>query len=369
MELGFLSPLFARRGPWASVYFDTTTAPGDAASRQQADARAACVRLRAQGADQGTCRVVYEALNTLIHSPQPPGRAIFAAHGEVVLTPALASPPPGDRPAACWEALPHTGPLLELAERHPVCLAARVHPSGADLELHGAFGARDAGRVRDAAGVAEALSRCFHAHGAELLVLAGDVAGRKALHGRLPRRLRARTVQAERGSRRPLAEEVARARNGHARERSGAAMARFVAGRVPTDDGRVWSTENVHSLVDAAREHRIGSLLIRPEGVNRHREVWVGEDPDQMAVHRTDTQYLGGPPPATARADDALLRVAATTGAEVVCVRPGEVAPDTPAGLPVGGLGALLRWPYGGSRGSQEGGGHDDGQREPAARQ
>ncbi|AXK31401.1 hypothetical protein DVA86_00810 [Streptomyces armeniacus] len=365
MELGFLSPLFDRPGPWASVYFDTTTAPGDAASRQQAHAHAACARLRRQGADQGTCRAVYDVLAAAGRPPQPPGRAVFAAHGEVVLAPPLATPPPGGGPHACWEALPHTGPLLELLERHPVALAARVHPAGADLELHGPLGIRDAGRVRDSEAVADALSRCFSAYGAELLVLAGDVPARRALHAQLPARLRNRTVQAARGSRRPLADEVARARNGHSRERTSTAMARFVAGRVPTDDGRVWATENVHSLADAAREHRIGSLLIRPDGANVHREVWVGEDPDQMAVDRTGTEHLGGPP-ATARADDALLRAAAVTGAEVVCVRPGELAPDAPAGLPAGGLGALLRWPYGGTR---EGGGRDGGRREPAARQ
>jgi hypothetical protein len=44
-----------------------------------------------------------------------------------------------------------------------------------------------------------------------------------------------------------------------------------------------------------------------------------------------------------ARADDALLRSAAATGAEALTVARG---PETSDGLPAGGLGAVLRWPY-----------------------
>ena len=53
MELGFLGPLFERQGPWASVYFDTTTASEDAAARQRLTARSACDDLKSQGADDG----------------------------------------------------------------------------------------------------------------------------------------------------------------------------------------------------------------------------------------------------------------------------------------------------------------------------
>jgi hypothetical protein len=65
----------------------------------------------------------------------------------------------------------------------------------------------------------------------------------------------------------------------------------------------------------------------------------------QGAVRRADTRYLGDPHPVPARADDALLRSAVATGAEVVRIPgPAEGGDD----LPVGGLGALLRWPESG---------------------
>ncbi len=83
----------------------------------------------------------------------------------------------------------------------------------------------------------------------------------------------------------------------------------------------------------------------------------MGDEPDQVAVRRNDARRPGRSQPVSARADDALLRAAVATGAEVVSVAPLADEPGTPDGLPVGGLGALLRWPYGGpSAGGSTGG-------------
>ncbi|WP_435865261.1 hypothetical protein [Streptomyces malaysiensis] len=129
------------------------------------------------------------------------------------------------------------------------------------------------------------------------------------------------------------------------------ARERFRAGRMPSG-GRVEAAEGVPALVDAAREHRIGSLLIRPDGPDLHREVWVGTEPDQPAVRRTAVQYPGGSRPSPARADDALIRSAAVTGAEVPTVSPSADGGTNGGDIPVGGLGALPRRPYeGGTNG------------------
>ncbi|OEV04188.1 hypothetical protein [Streptomyces oceani] len=412
MEVGFLSPLFDRPGPWASVYLDTTALSPDPHPRAERAAHAACARLRGQGADPRTCRAVYEAMTTPAEPPAPPGRAIFATDGTVVLAPPLATAPDGG-PHACWEALPHTGPLLELAETNPACVVARVRPDGATFELHGPYGVLDAGRVRgdwpvhrsspadwsvchfrptepddDTRGaelVADGIRNCAARTRPELVILAGDRAVRMAVLERLPAGLRSRTVHADErtgtadgppqvagergGTTDPIAPEVARIRATHGRRHARSTMECFLSGRLPTDDGRIAAAEGVPALIDAARQHRIGSLIVRPEGVDLHREVWVGQDPEQLAVRPTDAQLLGGQQPATARADDALVRSAATSGAEVLCVRPYELAPGTPDGLPSGGLGALLRWPYGAAPETthrREGGGRDGGH---AARQ
>ena len=380
MELGFLHPLFDRPGPWASVYFDTSLATEDALTRHQLSARAACDRLAEQGADARTCQAVLEALTSLPRTSQPPGRAVFATDGEVVLDPVLTSSPPGGVQVS-FGPLPHTAPLLQLADEEPTCLVAYVDRAGADLELRAPTGTHLADRVdgvrwpihrtassswserhaqrevenvweHNAALTAEALSACQAETGAELLVLAGDPRERRAVHDRLPTPLRDAVIETDYGSRAPgsdrrlLDEELAELRAAHAQRRAARVMERFCASRVPSDDGRVGAAEGVPALVDAAREHRIATLLIRPDGAEVHREVWVGEEPDQVAVRRSDTEELGAPEPVPARADDALLRSAAVTGAEVLTVRP---TPTTPPGLPVGGLGALLRWPYAGA--------------------
>ncbi|PJE93714.1 hypothetical protein CUT44_31300 [Streptomyces carminius] len=385
MELGFLSPVFERPGPWASVYFATPTATEDSAARHELGVRETCDRLRSQGADEPTCRAVRDALLALPRTSRPAGRALFATGGEVVLDTELAAPPPGGAEAT-WSLLPHTGPLLRLLDTAPTALVARLDRTGADLELRGPFGSREVGQIQgeerplhqtpsaswserhhqnaventwehNAGLIAEELRKCRAETGAELVVLAGDDRECHAVRDRLAPQLQGASVIAGHGVRAPgrneaagerkLVAEVEAVRAGELRRRTAEVMERFQAARVPTDDGRVGAAEGVPALVDAAREHRIAALLVRPDGPDLHREVWVGRDPDQVAARRGDLTALGGDP-VGARADDALLRAAVATGAEVISVAPLADEPGTPEGLPVGGLGALLRWPYGG---------------------
>ncbi|MFC4496215.1 Vms1/Ankzf1 family peptidyl-tRNA hydrolase [Streptomyces ovatisporus] len=404
MELGFLGPLFERKGPWASVYFDTTTASEDAAARRELTARSAVDRLKEQGADKKTCRAVSERLTSLPVG-RAPGHAVFAADGEVVLDTELTVPPPeGGRPPVSWQALPRIGPLVELADSEPSCLVAYIDRKGAEFELRGSVGSHSAGRVtgaewpvhrtpsgdwserhfqtaventweQNAAEIADELRNRWERCGAQVLVLAGESRERHAVRDRLPSDLRERTFQAEHGvradsgpegpasntasGRRLLDKEIAHARTAFAQRRAAAVLERFQAGRAPGEQGRVAAAEGVPALVEAAREHRIAVLLVRPDGPDLHREVWVGDHPDQVAARRTEPQYLGETEPSSARADDALLRSAATTGAEVLRVRPEDVPEGVPEGLPDGGLGALLRWAY---EGGPEGGGAGGGQ-------
>jgi hypothetical protein len=404
MELGFLGPLFERQGPWASVYFDTTTASEDAAARQKLNAKSAREQLKDEGADEATCRAVHDRLVSFPRGQEPPGHAVFATDGEIVLDVELTAPPPGGGPLVAWQALPRTGPLIELAAADPPGLVAYIDRKGAEFELKGSLGVQAAGRVtgadwpvhrtptgdwserhfqtaventweQNAAEIADELRVRWEKCGAEVLVLAGDARERNAVYDRLPPDLRERTVQAEHGvradsgpegpaantagGRRLLAEEIAGARADYARQRVATALERFQAGRAPSEDGRIDAVEGVPALVEAAREHRIAVLLVRPEGPDLHRDVWVGDEPGQLAARRSEPQYLGATEPSPARADDALLRSAAATGADVLCVRDSDVPEGVPRDLPDGGLGALLRWPY---EGAPEGGGAGGGQ-------
>ncbi|KJY23947.1 hypothetical protein VR46_43100, partial [Streptomyces sp. NRRL S-444] len=84
MELGFLKPLFARQGPWASVYIETTRATEDAQRIQKLREREVASQLIDAGADAYTVRAVVNRLAGEPVSGAPPGRALFAAGAEVV---------------------------------------------------------------------------------------------------------------------------------------------------------------------------------------------------------------------------------------------------------------------------------------------
>ncbi|TDC23549.1 hypothetical protein E1265_12525 [Streptomyces sp. 8K308] len=382
MKLDFLDPLLHHPGPWASVYFDTSAITEDAAAQRALQARGACERLAEQGADEATCQAMYEALSGL--DPDPAGHAVFATEGRVALDTPLPAAPPAP-PLAEWAALPRLGPLLDFAARDPVCMVAFVDRKGADLQLLG-HGRRPrpvdevrgqqwpmhrTGRAdwsarhfqlaventweQNAARIADTVASDAERAGVEVLVLAGDPRQRRAVLDRLPEWLRGVTVESEHGGRakgsdnRRLDAEVAKARADQARRDAERVLDEFHARRTPTH-GRIDAAEGVPALVDAAREHRIAALLVRAGGPDLRRDVWVGHDPDQVAVRRSDSRYLGDPSPHQARADDALLRSAAATGAEVIALGDGDGAgAGAGSGLPVGGLGALLRWPYEGA--------------------
>jgi hypothetical protein len=311
---------------------------------------------------------VREAVDALQHSSEPNGRALFARAGEVVLDLPLARPP--QRDSGLWAPLPHTAPLLELAGEDPVCVVAYVDRKGADLELRTSLGRQDAGSVtgrqwpvhrtstvdwserhfqlkventweQNAAEVARALADCQEETHADLLVLVGDDREKRSVHDSLPARLHGMVVEAAHGTgSRLLDEDVDQAREEHVRQRARRELERFLAARQPDDGGRAGAVEGVPALVEAAREHRIDELLMRPDGPDAHREVWIGEDPDQLAVRRTELKTLGEQDSWPARADDALIRSAVATGAPALALTAAAERQEVPAG----GLGALLRW-------------------------
>ncbi|MFE6895087.1 hypothetical protein [Streptomyces sp. NPDC057694] len=339
MDLAFLTPLCDRPGPWASVYVDASRYRASTDEERTLEALAVQRALACAGADEATCHAVRMAVDELRHAPEPVGRAFFATRGEVVLDPALSTAPPGT--SVHWAALPHTAPLLDLAGEDPLCLVVRVDREGAALELwpDAGDGPRRAERhlplwaadspERSAAEIAEALVRCQAETRADLVVLVGDDAECAAVHERLPAAVRERALRARPGAGdERLGAELVRARAAHEAEV-------FAAARGRGEE----AAEGVAALVDAAHEHRIAQLLIRADGPDAHRSVWVGAEPDQVGVRPDEPAVLGARDAVPARADDALLRCAVAAGADAV-----SVAGADPGAGPAGGLGALLRW-------------------------
>ncbi|MFE9921514.1 Vms1/Ankzf1 family peptidyl-tRNA hydrolase [Streptomyces sp. NPDC005774] len=375
MHLSFLGPLLDRPGPWATVYFDPAQNDESGAKRRELSVREVCRTLEEEGADAATTQAMRDALTNIGPAEDPAGRVVFAAGGDVVLSRRLSRPP--QRQIACWAPLPRLTPLLELCGQDPVCLVAYIDRAGADFELRGAAGPQDAGQIEgqqrpvhrtasadwserhfqlkventwehNVVEIADALGSAYEESGADLVVLVGDPRERPAVRERLPEAVRQVTVETEHGGRAAgsssavLEEAIEQARRQYARRRVEEVLDRFRAGRVGTDRPTD-AVEGVPALVEAAREHRIDTLLVRPDGADLAREAWVGGDPDQVAVRRSDAKTLGEGDPASVRADDALLRAAAATAADVLIVPPSD---EDGADVPAGGLGALLRWTY-----------------------
>ncbi|MFG2650413.1 Vms1/Ankzf1 family peptidyl-tRNA hydrolase [Streptomyces sp. NPDC048436] len=374
MRLSFLQPLLDRPGPWATVYFDPGQADEAGAKRRELSVREICRTLEQEGADAATVAAVRDDLTGLSPAEDPAGRVVFASGGEVVLSHRLSRRPQGE--LACWAPLPRLTPLLELSGQDPVGLVAYIDRTGADFELRTAAGPQESGHVKgvqwpvhrtttsdwserhfqlkventwehNAAQIADALAAAHAESGADLVVLVGDPRERPAVRDRLPEAVRAVTVETEHGGRAAgsgsaaLEEAIENACQDHLHRRVDEALDRFRAGRVGTER-TTDAVEGVPAVVDAAREHRIDTLLVRPDGPDLHREMWAGADPDQVAVRRSDADFLGDGDPVSVRADDALLRSAAATSADVLIIPFEEVTDDIPAG----GLGALLRWTY-----------------------
>jgi hypothetical protein len=396
VHLDFLRPLFDAPGPWAAVYSGAPPTDESGAKERELAVRDLCRALAEEGADPATTEAVRDTLGGLAPADAPHGAAVFASGGRVAQWHALPRALPA--PVVRWAALPYLVPLVVAYDPDPECLVARIDRTGADFERWDAGGRRPAGGTegagypvhrtasadwserhfqakventweRNAGEIARALAGAARDCSADLIVLAGDPRERQEVFDRLPADVRERTTVSDHGGRAAgasselLAQDVARARDALALRRDGDLLDRFLAGREQ-------ALADVPELVEAAREHRIDTLLLRPDGADLHREVWVGTGEDSLSARRTRDE------PISARAADALLRSAVAADAEIAVVGADRRAPgpqdlrrstdgegdgengsdgnDNAAdalarraeeALP-GGLGALPRWAY-----------------------
>lgn len=374
MDLAFLDPVLRTPGPWASAFIPSAGTGPDAATQQELAARDSRDQLARQGADDATCEAVYERLRTL--SGEETGRAVFATAGESMLTLPLNEAPA--LPQGHWSSVPHLAPLVGMTDEPHRCLVAYVDKQGADFELRhteGVEGTEDLGTVegqdwpltrtpttdpserhfqtaventweQNAGDIADVLASKAEESDADIILIVGEDRQRRAVYDKLPVALQPYAMETDRGGRAAgaqtslLDEEITDLLRGQAQRHSAEVLDRFRVGRTEKTD-RATAAEGVPALVEAAREHRVETLLLRPGGPDLNTEVWVGDAPDQLALRRSDVKYLGEPQPESARADDALLRAVAATGGQAVVVNEEDAQKYD---LPAGGLGAVLRW-------------------------
>ena len=249
MELSFLRPLYARPGPWSSVYLDASRNCEDARTALELRWRGLAEQLTSAGADTPTVSALGDVV--LGHEPLTGnyGFAAFAADGEVVLTQYLAAPPVKD--LAAYSPLPHTMPLVAQRGEQIAWVRVLADRTGGDVCAVSAGGVRRGTTVaggetfplrrvepggwsqshyqraaveawhHNAGDVAAATVHAAEAVGAEVVVLAGDVRATGMIAAQLPERWQERMVRTDAGARDAGADPAAARRPHRAARRRG----------------------------------------------------------------------------------------------------------------------------------------------------
>lgn len=366
MDLSFLRPLFDHPGPWASVYLDASrhTANGD----QEVDLRwrSQRDRLTEQGADAATVAAIEEAVRDQPSRPGRFGLAVFARAGEVALVEQLDAPPPADE--AHYGPLPHAMPLLAqrgedipyvrvLADRTGADLTGleaggiprqRTVTGGEEFPLRkvqaGGWSQRryqqsaEVSWQRNAGDVAAAAVDLAESVGAEVIVVGGDVRAVQLFTDQLPPRWQDRVVSTDAGSRHAGADQsalddvtiqaVAEVADRHTRQ---------LIDRYQAQRGDRGASTGLADVVSALQRGQVDAVLLVNDPSSTDR-LWIGtDDPSLVAVDEQTLRDAGVRDPKQVRADAALLRAIAGTGAQLVLVGPGEVPLEH-------GIGAVLRY-------------------------
>ena len=367
MELSFLRPLYERPGPYASVYADLTRTTEEVPKTPELRWRALHEELAAQDIAPETLRAIEDVVRRELDQRWSGGLAVFAAHGETVLSERLPAAP--RRPMAHAGPLPHVLPLLVQRGEQVPHLVAVVDRTGADVSGVSADGRRIGFDVRgdadyplrkvsagdwnqsrfqraaeetwrgNAKKVGKEVERAARRYAPEVVVIAGDVRARTAVMEELPAAVLERaaeageTVRPAGASDAPLVAEIGRLVELKAAEHLMAAVERFTGERA----GRGRAAEGIGPVVAALGRGQVDTLLVadRPDGVGTR--LWIGPEPTQLATSSDELRERGVAVPDSDRADATLVRALVATD--------GDLLVTPPDGLPAeSGLAAILRY-------------------------
>ncbi|MFD0274218.1 hypothetical protein ACFVHB_09960 [Kitasatospora sp. NPDC127111] len=359
MKLTFLGPLYARPGPYACAYVDTSRDLDEPDRAIDLRRRRLETELAAQGADMATRGAVTRVVGTDRDLPGRHGQAVFAAHGRLALAEELPEAPARD--AARFTMVPDAMPLaLQHAPDIPYAAVA-VHrvtrPGGgpaSELEVDLQAGRWPTARVAPghltrhrvaasewrhaAAGVAEELAGLADNSEAEAIIVSGDHWARNALTRELPKRLRKRIVTIDSDGwdtdpeRALMEDELAYLFRGRLSARDQANTQRFLARRAR----RSGVVEGLAATVAALRHGQAETVLIN-DTFDLDQRLWVGIAPKQIGFTQDELTSLGIGSSWQEPADAALVRAIVGTGAELIVFPRGELPLDD-------GLAALLRY-------------------------
>ncbi|WP_438387755.1 baeRF2 domain-containing protein [Actinopolyspora saharensis] len=379
MKLGYLQDVYDNRGPFVTVYLDTSGNVEDASRTVGLRWRSAREQLSADGASEEDLGAVDEVVGAHQWRAGQRGQLVIAAGGEVVFRDELPDSPEefSDDELARVGPLPHLMPYLRLRSPRVPYVLGLVDRTGADVHVVDA--GRHSGSVsvegesgpvhkshtageghekshhdaveeqwrRNAEQVAAAVDEQALRVAAETIVLAGERQIRRMVHDQLRKGFRDRVVATEAGHRdrnaseQTLQREVAEAVDAVVREQVDSAVQDFereLGQRDRAVDG--WA-----DTVTALQRGQVGTLLrSRSEVGDPPASLWIGPDPKQIALDRSGLAELGVSDPEQVSADEALVRALVGTDAELVLVDPERK-------LLTAGIGAVLRYTESGGGG------------------
>lgn len=363
MELSFLRPIYARPGPWASIYLNASR--NSQTSRPELDIRWRAMReqLRQQGAEPATVAALDDVVRR--HDPRPGeyGLAAFATEGEVVLSEYLSAPPMRD--LAAHAPLAHTMPLLAQRGDQIPWVRVLANRSGADLDGVSVSGAVHRAQVkggnqyplrridpggwsqsnwqragmtswhRNAGDAAAATEELASAIGAEVIVVAGDTRIREMIAAALPTYWQERVVHTDAGFR------AAGADNGALDDVTVQAIAEVATAHAEATLDKFGMQEQIgnglDAVVDALQRGQVETMLL-VDDPSSTEELWIGDQPTEIATSPEQLTAMSVTEPRRVRADAALVRALVGTDAGLTVLGPDE-APDLPDGV-----GAILRY-------------------------
>lgn len=374
MKLDSLRPLLDHPGPLTTVCLDVTRA--DEAGEREVRSRWHGLRreLEEQGAPVGTLERIGERVMTPTHVPGPHGRFVVADAEQILFDRVLADAPA--RQEAVHDGVPALVPAAQAECSAVRYLLVEVDRSGADLTWSGTRadeettdqveGGHDVlhkvraggwshrrlqSRARDswernAETVATELDRAVARHRPELVMITGDVRAVALIRDAVGRAAAEVLTEVPGGSRADGVKEDAFARNVHRVLEAYRARRRDdVVARLSEGLGR--GEQAVTELGDVAevlRRGQVAELVLVQDAAGTLAgldgcTLWVGPDPLQLAVRRSELAALGVPDAQVRelRAPVALLRAAVAQDAGITFADAGSVEL-------VDGVGALLRW-------------------------
>jgi hypothetical protein len=363
--------LYRRPGPFASAYIDVTRAHEDAVHKIELRWKDLAAELYEQGADAQTVAAIEQVVLEPTGQPGPTGLAVFASNGQVRLSATLPDMP--RESIGRWAPLPHVMPLLAQApDLVPHVVVELGKTSATVLGVDSAGQARTAAdergeeedthkprggaashlgmqrrteeqwkqNVRSFASTVERVVSELHA---ELLVVSGDVQARTLLLDELGGR--SRDIAVEIDGPNPdddtttegIDDEVSRLVAERAAQQSREVLDSFATAR-GRDTGL--AATGVPEVVRALQQGQVETLVL-VDDPSSTQELWVGPEPWQLANSEAELRELDAEVLGRDRADAALVRAAAGTGARLL-VLPHPAAAEDPsrAGSASGARGA-----------------------------